>query len=262
MNLGLQGRSVIVCASSEGIARAAAEKFAEEGARVAMCSRDAQKLNAVAEGIRGRYPVELITEALDVTDVAAVEQFVAHVAQKFDGVDVCVTNAGGPPPRMFLATTTEEWHRAVELNFMSVVYFAHAVLPHMQKKRWGRLVTLTSVSVRQPVADLVYSNAVRAGVLGLVKSLSNEFGRDGITVNNVAPGYTATERLKQLARSRAIETGLSEQACLDRLGEQTALQRVGLAEEVADALVWLASERASYITGQTLLVDGGLFKGI
>jgi 3-oxoacyl-[acyl-carrier protein] reductase len=262
VNLGLQGRSVIVCASSEGIARAAAEKFAEEGALVAMCSRDAQKLNAAAEGIRGRYPVELITEALDVTDVAAINQFVAHVAQKFDGVDVCVTNAGGPPPKMFLATTTEEWHRAVEPNFMSVVYFAHAVLPHMQKKRWGRLVTLTSVSVRQPLSDLVYSNAVRAGVLGLVKSLSNEFGRDGITVNNVAPGYTATERLKQLARSRAAEAGLSEQACLDRLGEQTALQRVGLAEEVADALVWLASERASYITGQTLLVDGGLFKGI
>ncbi len=262
MNLGLKGRSAIVCASSEGIARAAAEKFAEEGARVAMCSRDAKKLNAAAEAIRSRYPVEVMAQALDVTDAAAVEQFVAHVAQKFDGVDVCVTNAGGPPPKMFLSTTTEEWHRAVELNFMSVVYFAHAVLPHMREKRWGRLVTLTSVTVRQPVDDLVYSNAVRAGVLGLVKSLSNEFGKDGITVNNVAPGYTATERLKQLARTRAAEAGLSEEAYLDRLGEQTALQRVGLAEEIADAIVWLASERASYVTGQTLLVDGGLFKGI
>jgi 3-oxoacyl-[acyl-carrier protein] reductase len=132
----------------------------------------------------------------------------------------------------------------------------------MQKKSWGRLVTLTSVSVRQPVADLVYSNAVRSGVVGLVKSLSNEFGKDGITVNNVAPGYTATERLKQLARARAAEAGLTEEASLARLGEQTALQRVGLAEEVADAIVWLASDRASYITGQTLLVDGGLFKGL
>lgn len=262
MNLGLKHRSVIVCASSEGIAHAAAEKFAEEGARVAMCSRDAKKLKGAADEIRSRYGAEVIAEPLDVTDEAAVKQFVAHVAHEFDGVDVCVTNAGGPPPRMFLSTTTEEWHRAVELNFMSVVYFAHAVLPHMQKKSWGRLVTLTSVSVRQPVADLVYSNAVRSGVVGLVKSLSNEFGKDGITVNNVAPGYTATERLKQLACARAAEAGLTEEASLARLGDQTALQRVGLAEEVADAIVWLASDRASYITGQTLLVDGGLFKGL
>jgi 3-oxoacyl-[acyl-carrier protein] reductase len=262
VNLGLKGRSVIVCASSEGIGRAAAEKFAEEGARVAMCSRDAGKLNAAADEICSRCAVEVLAQPLDVTDAAAVEQFVAHVAQKFDGVDVCVTNAGGPPPRMFLGTSTEEWHRAIELNFISVVYFAHAVLPHMQKKRWGRLVTLTSVSVRQPVSDLIYSNAVRAGVLGLVKSLSNEFGRDGITVNNVAPGYTATERLKQLVRKRAAEAGQSEEAYMSQLGEQAALQRVGQAEEVADAIVWLASDRASYITGQTLLVDGGLFKGI
>jgi 3-oxoacyl-[acyl-carrier protein] reductase len=116
--------------------------------------------------------------------------------------------------------------------------------------------------VRQPVSDLIYSNAVRAGVLGLVKSLSNEFGRDGITVNNVAPGYTATERLRQLVRKRAAETSQSEDVCMRQLGEQAALQRVGQAEEVADAVVWLASDRASYITGQTLLVDGGLFKGI
>ena len=215
MDLGLKGRSVIVAASSEGIARAAAMKFAEEGARVAMCSRDARKLNAAADEIRSRYSAVVIAEPLDVTDAAAVKEFVAHVAHEFNGLDVCVTNAGGPPPRMFLSTTTEEWHRAVELNFMSVVYFARAVLPHMQRKRWGRLVTLTSVSVRQPVPELIYSNAVRSGVLGLVKSLSNEFGRDGITVNNVAPGYTATERLKELARVRAAEAGLPETVWLD-----------------------------------------------
>jgi 3-oxoacyl-[acyl-carrier protein] reductase len=227
-----------------------------------MCSRDARKLNDAADEIRNRYSAVVIAEALDVTDEGAVKQFVAHVADQFNGVDVCVTNAGGPPPRMFLETTTEEWHRAVELNFMSIVYFAHAVLPLMQQKRWGRLVTLTSVSVRQPVTELIYSNAVRSGVLGLVKSLSNEFGKDGITVNNVAPGYTATERLKQLARARAEEAGLTEEECLAGLGAQAALRRVGLAEEVADAIVWLASDRASYITGQTLLVDGGLFKGV
>lgn len=262
LDFGLKNRNVIVCASSEGIARAAADKFAQEGARVAMCSRDAQKLHAAAEDIRNRHGGEILAEPLDVTDAAAVQQFVAQVDRQFGGVDVCVTNAGGPPAKMFLSTTTEEWHRALELSFMSVIYFAHAVLPLMQKKRWGRLVTLTSVSVRQPISDLVYSNSVRAGVLGLVKSLSNEFGKDGITVNNVGPGYTATERLKQLVRKRAPETGVSEEAYLAGLGEQTALKRVGLPEEVADAIVWLASERASFVTGQTLLVDGGFYKGI
>jgi 3-oxoacyl-[acyl-carrier protein] reductase len=262
LDLGLKDRNVIVCASSEGIARAAAEKFVAEGARVAMCSRDANKLRTAVNDIRSRHPVEILAEPLDVTDSDAVQQFVKHVDQQFGGVDVCVVNAGGPPPKMFLSTTTEEWHRAVELNFMSVVYFAHAVLPLMQKNRWGRLVTITSVSVRQPVYELVYSNAVRAGVLGLIKSLSNEFGKDGITVNNVGPGYTATERLRQLAKKAAPEAGISEEEFMTSLGNQAPLKRVGTAEEVADAIVWLASDRASYITGQTILVDGGLYKGL
>jgi len=176
--------------------------------------------------------------------------------------DVCVTNAGGPPAKMFLETTGEEWQRAVEMNLMSIVHFARAVVPHMQQKRWGRIVTITSVTVRQPVYDLVYSNAVRAGVLGLVKSLSNEFGKDGITVNNVAPGYTATERLRDLVSKRANGLGMSESDYFKQLGAEAALGRVGEPEEVADAIVWLASERASYITGQTLLVDGGLYKGL
>jgi 3-oxoacyl-[acyl-carrier protein] reductase len=262
VDLGLKNRNVIVAASSDGIARSAAEKFAAEGANVAMCSRDVKKLNAAAGLIRERYSAKVLAEPLDVTDAAAVEEFVKHVAQEFGGVDVCVTNAGGPPAKMFLATTNEEWHRAVELNFMSAIHFARAVLPWMQKNRWGRLVTITSVTVRQPVPDLIYSNAVRAGVLGLVKSLSNEFGKDGITINNVAPGYTATERLKQLIAKRSHDLGISPAEFESRLVGETPLNRVAQPEEVADAIVWLASERASYITGQTLLVDGGAFKGL
>jgi len=262
VDLGLKNRNVIVAASSDGIARAAAEKFAAEGANVAMCSRGQTKLNAAAAQIRERYQARVLAEALDVTDEAAVEAFVKHVAQEFGGVDVCVMNAGGPPPKMFLATTTEEWHRAVEMNFMSVIHFARAVLPGMQKNHWGRLVTITSMTVRQPVPDLIYSNAVRAGVLGLVKSLANEFGKDGITVNNVGPGYTATERLKHLIAKRSEELGITPAEFEARLGVEAPLKRVGQPEEVADAIVWLASDRASFITGQTLLVDGGWFKGL
>jgi len=262
MDLGLKDRFVIVAASSDGIARAAAEKFAAEGARVALCSRNESKLRTVAEAIRRRYRAEVFAAPLDVTDEAGVKQFVEQVVAQFGGVDVCVTNAGGPPARMFLQTTTEEWHRAAEMNFMSVIHFARAVLPWMQQKHWGRIVTITSVSVRQPVSDLIYSNAIRAGVVGLIKSLSNEFGKDGITVNNVAPGYTATERLNDLLQQRAGELGISEQDYASRLGADVALKRLGQPEEIADAIVWLASERASYITGQTLLVDGGVYKGL
>jgi 3-oxoacyl-[acyl-carrier protein] reductase len=262
VNLGLKDRNVIVAAASEGIARAAAEKFAAEGANVAICSRDAGKLNAAAAQLREHSSARVLARPLDVTDEMAVASFVKYVAEEFGGVDVCVANAGGPPAKLFFATTTQEWHRAVELNFMSVIHFARAVLPWMQKKQWGRLVTITSITVRQPVSDLIYSNAVRAGVLGLVKSLSNEFGKDGITVNNVGPGYTATERLKQLIAKRSQEIGISPADFEKRLVGEAPLQRVGQPEEVADAIVWLASERAAYITGQTLLVDGGLFKGL
>lgn len=266
MDLGLAGKSVMVCASSDGIALAAAKRFAAEGARVAMCSRDRGKLERAADLVRAAgpdgAPVEVLAEALDVTDAPAVERFVAGATERFGSVDVCVTNAGGPPAKMFLETTPEEWDRAYALNLKSTVLFARAVLPGMQRRRWGRIVTITSVSVRQPVSDLVYSNTVRAGVVGLVKSLSNEFGKDGITVNNVGPGYTATERLRGLVRSRSAAAGVSEEAYLGTLGDQAALRRVGEPEEVADAIVWLASERASYITGQTLLVDGGVYKGL
>ena len=262
MDLGLRNRSVIVAASSEGIARAAAQKFAAEGARLAMCSRDREKLNAAADEIRASYAVDVIAEALDVTDAVAVQKFVEHVGERFGAVDVCVTNAGGPPAKMFLETTTEEWQRAVDLNFMSIVHFARAVLPYMQRNKWGRIITITSITVRQPVPDLIYSNAVRAGVLGLIKSLSNEFGKDGITVNNVGPGYTATARLNDLITKRSLDLGISEKDYFERLGAEAALKRVGEPDEVADAIVWLASDRASYITGQTLLVDGGLYKGL
>jgi len=262
MDTGLKNRVAIVAASSQGIGRATAEGFAAEGCRVAMCARNKETLNAAAEKIRGQYKTEVLAEALDVTDAHAVRDFVDAVVQKFGSADICVTNAGGPPAKGFLATTIEEWKRAVDLNFMSTVYFAHQVITHMQKKKWGRIITLTSVSTKQPVVDLVYSNAVRAAVVGLVKSLANEFGKDGILVNNVGPGYTATDRLKELAKARSAASGKTEKEMFEGWAADAPLKRLGEPREVADAIVWLASERASYITGQTILVDGGLYKGL
>jgi len=193
---------------------------------------------------------------------AAVARFVAAVAGKFGGVDVCVTNAGGPPAKGFLAATLDDWQRAVEANFLSTVYFCREVIPHMQRKKWGRIITITSITTKQPVTDLVLSNAVRAGVVGLVKSLANEFGKDGILVNNVGPGFTATDRLKQLAKARSAASGKSEREIFESWAVDAAQKRIGEPREVADAIVWLASERASFVTGQTILVDGGAYKGL
>jgi len=262
MNLGLKDRVALVAASSQGIGRATAEAFAAEGCRVAMCSRNPQTLQAAAEEIRKHYNAEVLAQACDVGDAAAVKSFVAAVAEKFGGVDICVTNAGGPPAKGFLAATLDEWQRALDLNFLSTVYFAREVIPLMQRKRWGRIVTVTSITTKQPVPDLVLSNAVRAAVVGLVKSLANEFGKDGILVNNVGPGFTATDRLKELAKARASASGKSEQQIFEGWAADAPLQRLGDPREVAETIVWLASERASYITGQTVLVDGGIYKGL
>jgi 3-oxoacyl-[acyl-carrier protein] reductase len=252
----------LVAASSQGIGLATAEAFAAEGCRVAMCARNQQTLNSAAEKIRRQHKADVLAESFDVTDPVAVTRFVAAVVAKFGSVDICVTNAGGPPAKGFLAASLEDWQKAVDANFLSNVYFAREVIPHMQRKRWGRIITITSITTKQPVTDLVLSNAVRAAVVGLVKSLANEFGKDGILVNNVGPGFTATDRLKELAKARSSATGKPEQEFLDGWAAEAPVKRLGEPRELADTIVWLASERASYITGQTVLVDGGMYKGL
>jgi len=262
MDSGLKNRVAIIAASSQGIGRATAEAFAAEGCCIAMCARNTKALESAAEEIRRQHSAEILTQAFDVTDASAVQQFVALVIQRFGSADICVTNAGGPPAKGFLSATIDEWKRALDANFLSTVYFAREVIPHMQKKKWGRIITITSITTKQPVSDLVLSNAVRAGVVGLVKSLANEFGKDGILVNNVGPGFTATDRLKELAKARSASEGKTQQQIFDGWAADAPVKRLGEPREVADAIVWLASERASYITGQTLLVDGGLYKGL
>src|SRR6267378_534248 len=262
MNLGLKNRVALVAAASQGIGLATAEAFAAEGCRVAICARNEKTLELAASKIRNEHRSEVFAEALDVTDAEAVRRFIAAVAGKFGGVDICVTNAGGPPAKGFLAASLDDWRKAVEANFLSTVYFAREVIPHMQRKRWGRIVTITSITTKQPVADLVLSNAVRAAVVGLVKSLANEFGKDGILVNNVGPGFTATDRLKELAKTRSTASGKSQREIFDGWAADSALKRLGEPREVAETILWLASDRASYVTGQTILVDGGVYKGL
>jgi 3-oxoacyl-[acyl-carrier protein] reductase len=261
MDTGLKNRVAMVAASSQGIGRATAEAFAAEGCKIAMCARNAEVLKAAGEHIEQQYNADVFVSALDVTDAASVQDFVNETVAVLGGVDICVINAGGPPAKGFLATTQDDWRKAIDTNLLSAVYFAREVIPHMQRRKWGRIITITSITTKQPVADLVLSNAVRAGVVGLVKSLANEFGKDGILVNNVAPGFTATERLKELAKARCSASGRPEQEIFDDWSAEAPLKRLGEPREVADAIVWLASERASFVTGQTILVDGGMYKG-
>ncbi|MGI8962749.1 MAG: SDR family oxidoreductase [Bryobacteraceae bacterium] len=262
METGLANRVAIVAASSQGLGRAAAFALAAEGAHVALCARGSEALEQTAAGIRERSKVRVHAETLDVRDTPAIERFIKNVNEIFGRIDICVTNAGGPPAKGFLETTDEDWDSAFVLNLRSSAAFARAVIPHMQRNQWGRIIMISSITVRQPQPQLVLSNAVRAGVMGLVRSLANEFGKDGVLVNNVAPGYTATDRLKELSEHRALVSGQSKQETERAWIEQIPLQRLGRPEELADAIVWLASERASFVTGQTILVDGGMYKGL
>jgi 3-oxoacyl-[acyl-carrier protein] reductase len=262
METGLRNRLAIVAASSQGIGRATALALAAEGAHLALCARNRDPLEQVAEEVRRLHGVSVYTDAFDVADDLRVRSFVEAAHRQFGRIDICITNAGGPPAKPFLETAMAEWDSAYQLNLRSIVSFAQAVLPHMQRQRWGRIVTITSVAVKQPVPELVLSNSVRAGVLGLVRSLAGQFGPDNITINNVGPGYTATARMKELAETRARKAGSSVAEYETQITQEIPLRRLAHPEEIADAILWLASERASYITGQTVLVDGGVYRGL
>lgn len=262
MDLGLKGRVAIVAASSQGLGRAVAMGLAREGATLALCARTAAALDSTAEEIRRSTGAEVLSRTLDVTDHEAVKSFTAGVLDRFGRIDICVANAGGPPSKTFAETSVEDWKSAADLNLMSTVYFAKEALPAMQERRWGRFIAITSMTVKQPVDGLILSNAVRAGVSGLIKSLANEYGPYNVLVNNVCPGYTATARLLSLAERLAAREGISVDDVRKRWSAQTPLGRLGEPQEFADLVVFLASERASYITGVSIGVDGGIVKGL
>ncbi len=262
MDLGIRDRVAIVAASSRGLGKAVAAALAAEGVRLAMCSRNAAAVEAAASEIAEKHGVEVFHRAVDVTQPEQTRDFVRDTAARFGQIDICVTNAGGPPAKTFLNISREEWLAAVELNLMSTVSLAREALPYMQRGRWGRLVTITSISVKQPIDNLMLSNAVRAAVTGLAKTLSNEFGKDNITVNNVCPGYTLTDRLEEMAGVQALAAGVSREAIFDGWMRDIPLARLGRPEEFAAVVAFLCSERAGYVTGVSLQVDGGRVKSL
>jgi 3-oxoacyl-[acyl-carrier protein] reductase len=262
MDLGLKGRVALVAASSQGLGKAVALGLAREGACLAVCGRTESTLDATAEEIRRRTGATVLARPVDVTVPQDVRRFAAETVTQFGTIDICVANAGGPPSRLFAETTLEDWQAAANLNLMSTVCLAKETLPVMEQQRWGRFIAITSLTVKQPVDGLVLSNSVRAGVSGLIKSLSNEYGPYNVLVNNVCPGYTATDRLTELAETLATREGVSLQEVESRWTNQIPLRRLGQPEELANLVVFLASERASYITGVSISVDGGVVRGL
>src|SRR5271154_1275126 len=262
MDFGLKGRVAIVAAASKGLGRAVAEELAKEGCEVAICARTAADLELTADEIGAANGRAIFWRAVDVTKPDAVTQFVDAVDKKFGHVDICVTNAGGPPAKKFAEISLDEWRAAVDLTLLSNVFFAREVLPRMKRNHWGRFITITSISVKQPIDGLLLSNSLRAGVAGLAKTLANEFGADGITVNNVCPGYTLTDRLTELFGKRAQDAGVSYDDILKQSPASAPIGRFARPEELAALVAFLASERASSINGTTITVDGGSTKGL
>ena len=258
MDLGLTGKVALVTAASKGMGKASAMGLAAEGAKVVMCARTESDLKDAAEEIRAKTKGEVLAMPADVTKKDDVVALVDRAVKTFGHVDILVANAGGPPRGYFEDMTDEQWQGAFDVSLLSVVRLVRAVLPSMKARRWGRILTIQSVSVKQPIPELLLSNAVRPGVAGMMKTLAGQLGKDGITVNTVCPGKIMTDRF--LGGQKI--SGLSREEYVARAVEDVPVGRVGTPEEFANVIVFLASERASYVTGVSVQVDGGLVRGL
>jgi 3-oxoacyl-[acyl-carrier protein] reductase len=262
VDLGLKNRAAIVAAASSGLGKEVALVLAEEGAKVALCSRRKEKIESAAEEIRAKTGSEVLAVMADVKVETDIAHLVSETHARFGRIDILVCNAGGPPAGFFLDFTADDWRKAVELNLISTVNLCRAVVPHMKERRWGRIINITSVAAKQPIDNLILSNAVRAGVLGFAKSLSNQVAADNITVNCVCPGYTLTQRLKDMAETIAKNEGIGIEEVHQRWQAGIPMRRLSQPREFADVVAFLASERASYLTGAVIQVDGGVVKGL
>jgi 3-oxoacyl-[acyl-carrier protein] reductase len=262
VDLGLKGKVALVAASSKGLGRAVAEELAAEGAHLVMCARGEGTLEQTAESIRRKSGVKVVAVAADVSDPRDAARVVKAAFDQFGRVDILVTNSGGPPSGSFESFTPEVWDAATRLLLRSAVELTRAVLPGMKERRWGRILNVTSIAAKQPIEGLMLSNSIRAAVIGFARTLANEVAPFGVTVNNLLPGYTRTDRVEELARAAGGKTGGSNTDIVSKWEKEIPMGRLGEPREFAALAAFLASERASYITGSSIAVDGGWIRSL
>ncbi len=262
MNFGISGKIALVTAASRGLGRGCAEQLAAEGCRVAICSRDGAEAKRVAGEIAGEADTEVLGFGADMIEAEDVNRLLEAVRQALGDPEILITNAGGPPPGTFASTALEAYETAIDLNLMSAVHLIHGVTPAMKANGWGRIIAITSISVKQPIGNLLLSNMARAGLTGFLKTVATELAPDGITVNALLPGIHKTSRTEQLARHRAaLEKKSPEDVILEMMSANPS-KTMGDPSDFGAAAAFLASEQARYITGQNLLVDGGDYPGL
>ena len=262
MDLGLRGKVALVAASSKGLGRAIAEELAAEGANLVMCARGKETLEQTAQSIRETNGVKVITVAADVSNTADASRVAKAALDGFGRVDILVTNSGGPPSGPFENLTPEMWDAATSLLLKSAVELTRAVLPGMKERRWGRILNVTSIAAKQPIEGLMLSNSLRAAVIGFARTLASEVAPFNVTVNNLLPGYTRTDRVQELARAAGGKGGSSSTDIVSKWEKEIPMGRLGEPREFAALAAFLASERASYITGTSIAVDGGWIRSI
>ncbi len=262
MDFNLKHKRVLVTAGSKGIGRATAQLFLEEGAKVAICSSNFENLQIAKKYLYEKTGREVLTVACDLNKKEDIISAFYEVKKAFNEIDILVNNCGGPPPGFFEDFDEKEWEQGYQQVLLSAVHFTKLVLPEMKKNKWGRIINITSISVKQPIENLLLSNVFRSGLTAMSKTLANQYGKFGITFNNVAPGHTLTSRLEELASVKAEASGKTKEEILEEMSQNVPAKRLGKPEEIAAAVVFLASEQAAYINGITILVDGGEFKGI
>lgn len=262
MDLGIRGKTALVVAASKGMGKASALGLGAEGARVVMCARGEGALKDAAAEVKQKTGAEVLALPADASRAADISRVVAETNRAFGGVDILVANVGGPPPGPFEAMTDDQWKAAFEQVHLSTVRFIREVLPHMKRSRWGRILAIQSSSVKQPVDGLVLSNGIRPGIAGLFKTLAGDVAKDNITVNLVLPGRIMTDRFLEHQTDRAKRSGVSLEQQMEISSADIPMGRIGTPDEFAAMVVFLASARASYITGVAVQVDGGLIRSV
>lgn len=261
MDLGLKGKVAFVAGGSQGLGKAVAMQLCREGAKVVICGLDNPELPHAVEEIRSTTGGDVLGVPADVTDGEQARDFIRKGIAHFGTADILVNNAGGPPSKTFLEIDDDLWTFGFRLNLLSTIIMTREVVPVMKEKRWGRIINMTSVSVKQPIDGLILSNTVRMGVVGLAKTLSTELAPYNVTVNNVCPGYTMTERVRSLSVVTAEKEGTTPEEVVKRWEASIPMQRLGTPEEFGALVTFLASVQAGYITGTSIQIDGGWYKG-